>query len=61
MLIRAALKSGVSLPPQAAQMAEGTPESLFSAMEAAGLKLDSRKAPLDAMVIDRADKTPTEN
>jgi uncharacterized protein (TIGR03435 family) len=61
MLIRAALKSGVSLPPQAAQMAEATPESLFSAMEAAGLKLDSRKAPVDALVIDRADKTPTEN
>jgi uncharacterized protein (TIGR03435 family) len=30
-------------------------------MEAAGLRLDSRKAPQDVMVIDHADKTPTDN
>jgi uncharacterized protein (TIGR03435 family) len=61
MLIRSAIGAGVSLPPEAARLAEGPTDSLFAAMEAAGLKMDSRKAPLDVMVIDHADKTPTEN
>jgi len=26
-----------------------------------GLKLESRKAPLDVLVIERAERTPTEN
>lgn len=61
MLIRSAIGAGVSLPPEAVHLADAPTDSLFSAMEAAGLKLDSRKAPQDVMVIDRADKTPTEN
>ncbi len=61
MLIRSAISAGVSLPPEALRLAEGTTDSLLSSMEASGLKLDSRKAPLDVMVIDHADKTPTEN
>jgi uncharacterized protein (TIGR03435 family) len=61
MLIRSAIRAGVSLPPQALQLADAPTESLDVAMEAAGLKLDSRKAPQDVIVIDRADKTPAEN
>jgi uncharacterized protein (TIGR03435 family) len=61
MQIRAALKSGIALPPEAAQMADLATDSLSSALEAAGLRLDPRKAPQDVIVIDRADKTPTEN
>jgi uncharacterized protein (TIGR03435 family) len=61
MQIRAALRHGVSLPAEAARLADGSTESLYSAIEATGLKLDSRKAPQDVMVIDHADKTPTEN
>jgi uncharacterized protein (TIGR03435 family) len=35
--------------------------SLFEAIQQAGLKLDARKAPLDLIVVDQAQKTPTEN
>ncbi len=61
MLIRVAIKNGVSLPPQAIALADGTTESLTSAMDLAGMRLESRKAPLDVLVIDKADKTPTDN
>ena len=61
MLIRSAIAAGVSLPPGAERLADLPTDSLAAAMEGSGLKLDSRKAPLDVMVIDRAEKTPTEN
>jgi len=35
--------------------------SIFSAIQTLGLKLDSRKAPIDYIVVDSAEKTPTEN
>jgi uncharacterized protein (TIGR03435 family) len=34
--------------------------SIFSAVQKLGLKLDSRKAPLDILIVDAAEK-PTEN
>jgi uncharacterized protein (TIGR03435 family) len=49
-------RNGVALP--------GDPDEadIFSAVqEQLGLKLDSKKVPLDVLVIDRADKAPTEN
>jgi uncharacterized protein (TIGR03435 family) len=61
MQIRAALKSGINLPPEAPQMADLPTDSLTAAIEAAGMRLESRKAPQDVIVIDHADKTPTEN
>ncbi len=62
MMIRAALSSGVALPPEAIQaMERASGDSMFSALQAVGLKLESRKAPLDVLVIDHAEKTPTEN
>jgi uncharacterized protein (TIGR03435 family) len=62
MMIRAAISSGMALPPEAIQaMERASGDSLFSALQAVGLKLESRKAPLDILVIDHAEKSPTEN
>jgi uncharacterized protein (TIGR03435 family) len=62
MMIRAAIASGIALPPEAIQaMERASGDSLFSALQAVGLKLESRKAPLDILVIDHMEKTPTEN
>jgi uncharacterized protein (TIGR03435 family) len=61
MLIRSAISAGVTLPPGAERLADAPTDSLSAAMEGAGLKMDSRKAPLDVMMIDHAEKTPTEN
>ena len=61
MLIRTALRNGVTLPPGAEKLADLPTDTLAAAMEAAGLRLESRKAPQDVMVIDHADKTPTDN
>ena len=62
LLIRAAVNSGVTLPPQALRLLDsGSPASLFDAIQQLGLKLDARKAPLDMLVIDDARKSPTDN
>ena len=62
MLIRSAINAGVVLPPQARQVMEAASgDSIASAMQAAGLKLEARKAPLDVLVIDHAEKTPSAN
>jgi uncharacterized protein (TIGR03435 family) len=62
MMIRAAIASGVALPPEALRLADASSgDTLFSAVEALGLKLERRKAPLEMLVVDQALKTPTEN
>jgi uncharacterized protein (TIGR03435 family) len=62
MMVRAALASGVILPPAALRALDnGSPVSLFSAFEKLGLRLDGRKAPLDMIVVDEVRKTPVEN
>jgi uncharacterized protein (TIGR03435 family) len=61
LLIRSAVNNGVQLPPQALQFLSASPDSLFSAVQLVGLKLDSRKAPLDVIVVDSAEKKPIEN
>jgi uncharacterized protein (TIGR03435 family) len=61
MLIRSAIRAGVTLPPEALRLADGSIDSLYSAMDAAGVKMTAQKAPIDVMVIDKADKNPTEN
>lgn len=62
MLIRSAITAGVELPPQVLQMAaKDVPESLAASMQSVGLKLDNRKAPLDVIVVDRAEKSPVDN
>ena len=62
MQIRSAIAAGVVLPPQAMKLLEGNSgDSLFSAIAALGLKLDTRKAPVEVLVVDEMLKTPTEN
>jgi uncharacterized protein (TIGR03435 family) len=62
LLIRMALSAGVNLPPEAMKLMEGvSDEALFKGLQTMGLKLESRKAPLEVLVIDSATKTPTEN
>ena len=62
LLIRMALSAGVNLPPEALRLLEGaSDESLFKGLQTVGLKLESRKAPLEVLVIDSATKTPIEN
>jgi uncharacterized protein (TIGR03435 family) len=61
-LVRTAVNQGVVLPPQALRVLETASADPFSApLQQAGLTLDSRKAPLDVIVVDAALKTPTEN
>jgi len=62
MRIRAAIAAGVVLPPEALRAMEGASgDSLFTAVQAVGLKLESRKAPVDVVIVDSIRKTPTAN
>jgi uncharacterized protein (TIGR03435 family) len=62
MRIRAAVAAGVNLPPQALKLLENASDGpMISAVQTLGLKLESRKAPLDVMVVDSVLKAPTEN
>lgn len=62
MIIRVAVNAGASLPPQALRMLDGySSASLSDALQRVGLRLESRKAPLDVIVVDDVKKTPTEN
>jgi uncharacterized protein (TIGR03435 family) len=62
MTIRSALAAGVALPPEAMRALEGVSDaSLFSGMQALGLRLEARKAPLPVLVVDHVLRTPTDN
>jgi uncharacterized protein (TIGR03435 family) len=61
-MVRAALTAGVVLPPQALAMLDnGSNASLVNSLQKLGLTFDARKAPLEVLVIDSIQKTPTEN
>jgi uncharacterized protein (TIGR03435 family) len=38
-----------------------TGSSVFSSVQRLGLKLESRKAPVEQLMVDHLEKTPTEN
>jgi uncharacterized protein (TIGR03435 family) len=61
MLIRSAIHAGIQLPPQALQIADGSIDSFYSALDTAGLKLESKRAPIDVIVVDSANKAPSDN
>jgi uncharacterized protein (TIGR03435 family) len=49
------------LPPQALRLLDNGGDPLGNALEQLGLKLDSRKAPVEVLVVDQVQRTPTEN
>jgi uncharacterized protein (TIGR03435 family) len=62
MLVRAADSRGVALPPQAQRILEtSTLDSLFESLRKVGLTLEPQRAPIDMLVVDQIEKTPTEN
>jgi uncharacterized protein (TIGR03435 family) len=62
MLIRSAITAGVALPPEAQRLAmTEIGDSLATALQSVGLRLEARKAPLDVMVVDHMEHAPTDN
>jgi uncharacterized protein (TIGR03435 family) len=62
MMIRAAIAAGQPLPPEALRLLDGVgDDSLVSALESIGLRLENRKAPLEVLVVDHILKAPTAN
>ncbi len=62
MTIRSAIAAGVQLPPEAIRLLDGASDgSLQTALQTLGLKLEARKAPIEVLVIDHAEKVPTDN
>jgi uncharacterized protein (TIGR03435 family) len=62
MMIRSAVAAGMVLPPQALALLDGASnDSLSNAMKKVGLTLEPRKTPLEVVVIDQMQRTPTEN
>jgi uncharacterized protein (TIGR03435 family) len=62
MQIQSAITAGFTLPPEVRKYAENASnDSLHTALAALGLKLEARKAPIAVLVVDKMDKSPTEN
>ena len=62
MTIRSAVAAGVQLPPEALRLLDNASDSsLHAALQAVGLKLEPRKAPIEMLVIDHIEKAPTDN
>jgi uncharacterized protein (TIGR03435 family) len=59
-LILSSAPPGTPLPPRQSEVGD-TGVSLMDSLQAVGLKLEPRKAPLDILVIDHIEKTPTAN
>ena len=54
--------NGGPLPdPTPGQLALPPGQSIYESLDKLGLKLESRKVPVEIIVVDSADKTPTEN
>ncbi len=62
MMVRAAVNAGIPMPPQAlAQLDGASAGSVFDGLKLLGLSLEPRRGPLEYLVVDSIDKTPTDN
>jgi uncharacterized protein (TIGR03435 family) len=62
MMMRSAVAAGITLPPEALKLIDASNgDSLFNALETLGLKLEKRKAPIEVLVIDHIEKSPSDN
>jgi uncharacterized protein (TIGR03435 family) len=62
MMVRAAVNAGIPMPPQALSLLDGASNgSAMEGLRALGLSLEARRGPLDVLVVDSIDRTPTEN
>jgi len=61
MMIRAAIAAGVQLPPQALRLLDNGGNPILDTVEQVGLKLESRRMPVEVIVVDQVQKTPTDN
>jgi uncharacterized protein (TIGR03435 family) len=62
MLMRSAVNAGITLPPQAMALLDAPSiGSVESGLKSLGLVLEARRAPLDLLVVDSIEKTPTDN
>ena len=62
LLGRAAINSGMVMPPQMRIQIESSEfNALPEAVEQLGLRLESRRMPIETLVVDEVRKTPTEN
>lgn len=62
MLVRSAVNAGVTLPPQAmAALDLPSMGSVENGLKSLGLVIAPRRAPLDVLVVDSIERTPTEN
>jgi len=61
MQIPGAPGGGAPSSRPAETIADPSGTSVFQSVQQMGLKLDPRKAPLDTIIVDHVDKTPTEN
>jgi uncharacterized protein (TIGR03435 family) len=62
MKVRTALSAGVELPVGALRLLENSSDGpLLTAIQSLGLKLESKKAPVEVLIIDSVRKSPSEN
>jgi uncharacterized protein (TIGR03435 family) len=59
--VRGALAAGFTPPPEALKLLENSGDSVRTALAQVGLRLEPRKARMEVLVIDSADKTPSRN
>ena len=60
VLLRASANAGVPVAPQGRALIARSGNPLVEAIEQVGLKADSRRAPIEVIVVDGARRTPTD-